>query len=157
MKEYSEKEKELFMREALKEAEAAFELGEVPVGAVVVWDGEIVARAHNERETGKNALYHAELLAINEACEKLGGWRLHKGDLFVTLEPCFMCAGACVNARIRNVYYGAPDIRFGGFGGVTDLLDCGLTHRPNVEGGVLEAECSGLMKRFFLKLREKRD
>ena len=153
----SEEQKEYFMRLALKEAEAAYELGEVPVGAVIVWEGEVVASAHNERETGKNALYHAELLAINEACKKLGGWRLHKGDLFVTLEPCFMCAGACVNARIRNVYYGARDVRFGGFGGVTDLLGSELTHRPNVEGGILEAECAELMRRFFLKIREKRD
>ena len=102
---YTQEQKEYFMRLALKEAEAAYELGEVPVGAVIVWEGEAVASAHNLRETEKNALYHAELLAINEACKKLGGWRLHKGDLFVTLEPCFMCAGACVNARIRNVYY----------------------------------------------------
>lgn len=154
---YTKEQKEDFMRLALKEAEAAYELGEVPVGAVIVWEGEVVAAAHNRRETGKNALYHAELLAINAACEKLGGWRLHKGDLFVTLEPCFMCAGACVNARIRDVYYGAPDIRFGGFGGVTDLLQSELTHKPNVEGGVLGDECAELMRRFFLKLREKRN
>lgn len=153
---YTQEQKEYFMRLALKEAEAAYELGEVPVGAVIVWEGEAVASAHNLRETGKNALYHAELLAINEACKKLGGWRLHKGDLFVTLEPCFMCAGACVNARIRNVYYGAKDVRFGGFGGVIDLLSSELTHRPNVEGGILEAECAELMKRFFLKIRENR-
>lgn len=154
---YTEEQKEFFMRRALGEAETAFGLGEVPVGAVIVWEGEIVASACNRRETGKNALYHAELLAINEACEKLGGWRLHKGDLFVTLEPCFMCAGACVNARIRNVYYGARDIRFGGFGGVTDLLDAELTHKPNVEGGILEPECSALMRRFFEELRKRRN
>lgn len=154
---YTEEQKAAFMRLALEEAKAAFELGEVPVGAVIVWEGEVVTSAHNRRETGKNALYHAELLAINEACEKLGGWRLHKGDLFVTLEPCFMCAGACVNARIRNVYYGAPDIRFGGFGGVTDLLGCELTHKPNVEGGVLGDECAALMKRFFEELRKNRN
>ena len=154
---YTNEQKESFMREALREANKAFELGEVPVGAVIVWEGVIVASAHNERETGKNALYHAELLAINEACKKLGGWRLHKADLFVTVEPCYMCAGACVSARIKNVYYGCGDTRFGGFGGVLDLRALELTHRPDVEGGILEDECALLMRRFFLKLREKRN
>ena len=154
-REYSEKELLYYMGEAYKEAEKAFQLGEVPVGAVVVWDGEIVARAYNRRETDKNALCHAELSAINEACKNLHGWRLHKADLFVTLEPCVMCAGACINSRINRVYYGAPDKRYGCFGGFTDLREKDFNHLPLVYGGIMENECEKLLKRFFEKLRIK--
>ena len=154
MTEYTREQLDAFMSEAYKEALTAFELGEVPVGAVIVWDGEIVSRAHNRRETGKNALYHAELSAIDAACRALGGWRLHKGALFVTLEPCVMCAGACVNSRIRRVYYGAHDIRFGGFGGVADLRGYAFNHMPDIYGGIMEEECADLMRRFFKNLRK---
>ncbi|MBO4422040.1 MAG: nucleoside deaminase [Clostridia bacterium] len=152
---YTENELLYYMSEAYKEAVKAFELGEVPVGAVVVWDGEIVGRAYNRRETDKNALRHAELSAIDEACRKLNGWRLHKADLFVTLEPCVMCAGACINSRIRRVYFGAKDDRFGGFGGTVDLREHRFNHMPEVTGGIMEAECSELLTRFFRKLREE--
>ncbi|MBP5207599.1 MAG: nucleoside deaminase [Clostridia bacterium] len=152
--EYTEEELAYYMGEAYKEAQIAFSLGEVPVGAVIVWDGEIVSRGHNSRETDKNALRHAELSAIDGACAKLGGWRLHKADLFVTLEPCVMCAGACVTGRIRRVYYGAADIRFGGFGGVVDLRGYGFNHIPEVRGGIMEEPCAELMRRFFRELRK---
>ena len=152
---YSDEEKLYYMGEAYKEALKAYGLGEVPVGAVIVWDKEIVSRAYNRRETGKNALYHAETAAIDGACKALGGWRLHKADLFVTLEPCVMCAGACINARINNIYYGAKDERYGAFGGFTDLCALGFNHKPNVEGGVMENECRRLLQEFFKKIREK--
>lgn len=154
-KDYTEEELRFYMAEAYKEAEKAYEAGEVPVGAVVVWEGGIVSRAYNRRETDKNALCHAELSAINEACKNLHGWRLHKADLFVTLEPCVMCAGACINARVNRVYYGAPDKRYGCFGGFTDLREKPFNHLPVVQGGIMEEECAELLKRFFGELRIK--
>lgn len=157
MREYAEYggEKLLYyMNEAYKEALKAYGLGEVPVGAVIVWEGEIVARAHNRRETDKNALCHAETSAIDLACKTLGGWRLYKADLFVTLEPCIMCAGACINARINRVYYGAADKRYGCFGGFTDLRELEFNHIPQVYGGIMENECAELIKRFFRNLRQ---
>ena len=150
---YSDDELLYYMGEAYKEAEISFDLGEVPVGAVIVWDKKIVARAHNTRETGKNALCHAETSAIGAACETLHGWRLHKADLFVTLEPCVMCAGACVNARINRIYYGAHDQRYGALGGFIDLYANKFNHIPAVFGGVMEAECTELLQRFFKNLR----
>ena len=152
-KEYTDGELLYYMGEAYKEAEVSYELGEVPVGAVIVWDKKIVARAHNTRETGKNALCHAELSVINAACGALHGWRLHKADLFVTLEPCVMCAGACINARINRIYFGAPDHRYGALGGFIDLREHKFNHLPVVYGGVMEAECTALLQRFFKKLR----
>lgn len=144
------------MRLALAEAEQAFALGEVPVGAVVAKDGEVVAAAHNTRETEKNATHHAELLAIDRACRALGGWRLWQCDLFVTLEPCPMCAGAIVNSRIRRVVYGARDEKAGCCGSVTDLFALPFNHRPVVESGLLEAESRALLQQFFERLREQR-
>ena len=144
------------MRLALAEAEQAFALGEVPVGAVVAKDGEVVASAHNTRETEKNATHHAELLAIDRACRALGGWRLWQCDLFVTLEPCPMCAGAIVNSRIRRVVYGAKDEKAGCCGSVTDLFALPFNHRPVVEGGLLEEESRALLQKLFERLREKR-
>ena len=149
--------KEIFMSAALAEAEKAYKLGETPIGAVVVKDGEIIARAHNLRETEKNALYHAEILAIDRACKALGGWRLHQCDLYVTLEPCIMCSGAIVQARIRNLYFGAPDPKGGAVFSIADIPSTkGLCHRVNVEGGILSDECSEMLKRFFRELRESR-
>lgn len=152
---YTQQEKEYYMSLALEQARLAFDKGEVPVGCVIVWEGRVVAKAHNTRETEKNALHHAEIKAIDTACRELGGWRLHKGDMFVTLEPCIMCAGAIASSRIRKVYWGAADLRAGGFGGITDIRELPITHKPMSEGGVLEAEASGLLKEFFAQLRKK--
>lgn len=147
---------EYFMGEALKEAEKAAAMGEVPIGAVVVRKDEIVGRGHNTRETGKNALAHAELAAIQEACQSLQGWRLWECDLYVTLEPCPMCAGAIINARIQNVYFGAKDGKAGSCGSITNLFDLPYNHRPNLFGGVMEEECASLLQDFFKELRMKK-
>lgn len=147
-------DKEKFMKAALREAEKAYQKGETPIGAVIVKDGKIIARAHNLRETKKSALYHAELLAINKACKKLGGWRLHECDLYVTLEPCVMCSGAIVQARIKNLYFGASDKKGGAVVSIAAIpfIDK-LTHRTNCEGGILSEECSEILKSFFRNLR----
>ena len=144
------------MQAALREAEQAAALGEVPVGAVIVKDGEIIAAAHNTRETEKNATHHAELLAIDAACKKLGGWRLWQCELFVTLEPCPMCAGAIINSRLRRVVYGAPDTKAGCCGSVTDLFAMPFNHKPKIESGLCADEASALLSLFFTQLREKR-
>lgn len=144
------------MGAALAEAEQAAALGEVPVGAVIAKDGEIIASAHNTRETEKNALHHAELLAIDTACKKLGGWRLWQCELFVTLEPCPMCSGAIINSRIKRVVYGAKDPKAGCCGGMTDLFALPFNHHPVMEQGLLEAESQQMMQVFFARLREKR-
>ena len=154
--EYSESELRFFMEAALAEAEKAARAGEVPIGAVVVRNKIIVSAAYNTRETGKNALHHAEIKAISAACEALGGWRLHECDLFVTLEPCVMCAGAAINARIRRVYYGAPDEKAGGFGSVLDVRAHHFNHLPLVTGGLLAEESAALLSRFFAELRQKK-
>ena len=125
---------EELMRAALDEAKIAADLGEVPVGAVVAKDGEIVARAHNLRESGKNATYHAELIAIDAACKALGGWRLWQCELFVTLEPCPMCSGAIINSRLKRVVYGARDPKAGCCGSLTDLFALPFNHHPVIEG-----------------------
>ena len=146
-----------FMALALEEAEKAAALGETPVGAVIVWDGEqVVARAHNLRETEKRAAAHAELLAIEEANRALHGWRLHRATLYVTLEPCPMCAGAIINARIPRVVYGARDKKAGCCGSLVDLFSFPLNHRPEVVGGVLEESCQALLTAFFAGLRARR-
>ncbi|WP_077532620.1 tRNA adenosine(34) deaminase TadA [Massiliimalia massiliensis] len=147
---------QLFMKEALLEAQKAFLLDEVPIGAVIVQDGIVIARGHNLRETGKNAAAHAELLAINEACSSLGGWRLPRCTLYVTLEPCPMCAGAMINARIDRVVFGAYDPKAGSCGSLVNLFDLPYNHRPLCEGGVLETECAGILSEFFRQLRQKR-
>ena len=142
-----------YMLEALALAREASEAGEVPVGCVVVRNGEIVGRGRNRREEGKSALAHAELEAISQACTALGGWRLWECTLYVTLEPCPMCAGAIVNARIPRVVYGAKDAKAGSCGSVCDLFSMAYNHHPQVEAGVLEEECAALLKAFFQKLR----
>ena len=149
-------EQEKFMKAALKLARKAAEEGEVPVGCVVVCDGKIVGRGRNRRETKKTALGHAELEAIGKACRKLGGWRLHKCDLYVTLEPCPMCTGAIINARIRTVYYGAPDPKAGSCGTLVNLFELPYNHQPAVVGGLLEDECAGALRDFFRGLRERK-
>ena len=149
-------EDEKWMQAALELARQAAQAGEVPVGCVVVRGDEIVGRGSNRRETGKNALHHAELLAIDEACCRLGGWRLWECTLYVTLEPCPMCAGAIINARIRRVVYGASDQKAGSCGSVIDLFACPYNHRPEVTRGVLEQACAKQLKAFFQQLRERR-
>lgn len=143
-----------FMKAALIEAKKAFYKGETPIGAVIVKDGKIVARGHNTREIKKNALMHAEITAIDKACKKLGGWRLCGCDIYVTLEPCPMCAGAIIGARIDNVFFGAYDKKAGAFGSVCDLSGL-LAHKVSTSGGILEKECSDIIKLFFEKLRKK--
>lgn len=149
-------EQEDFMREALRLAAEAAAEGEVPVGAVAVWDGKIVGRGRNRRERGKNALSHAEIEALNEACGTLGGWRLHKLDLYVTLEPCPMCAGACWSARVKRIFYGAADPKAGAYGSVLDLNAYPLNHHPEIHPGLLEKEAAALLSAFFADLRQKR-
>ncbi|MDA8210822.1 MAG: tRNA adenosine(34) deaminase TadA [Clostridia bacterium] len=147
-----------YMRLALTEAEKAFALGEVPIGAVIVRDGEIIAKGHNFRELGKDPTAHAELMAIQIAARKLGGWRLTRTTLYVTVEPCPMCAGAIVQARIPRVVYGARDPKAGAVDSLFDLLrHPGLNHQVEVTAGVLADECAGIMQRFFRKLRSRRD
>ena len=141
---------------ALQEAEKAAALGEVPVGAVVAKDGQPVALAHNLRESGKKATYHAELLAIQQACQVLGGWRLWQCELFVTLEPCPMCSGAIINSRIRRVVYGAADPKAGCCGSLTDLFALPFNHHPVIESGLRAEEASALLQEFFARLRQKR-
>ena len=142
-----------FMREALALAQEAFDAGEVPVGCVIVRGKKIVGRGRNRREGEKNALAHAEIEAIADACRNLGGWRLWECTLYVTLEPCPMCAGAIVNARIPRVVYGASDEKCGAVRSVCSLFDMRFNHHPAVESGVLEAECARLLTDFFQKLR----
>lgn len=144
------------MQAALEEARLAFEAGEVPVGAVIAKDGEIIARAHNLRETGKNALYHAELMAIDKACQALGGWRLWQCELFVTLEPCPMCSGAIINSRLKRIVYAASDPKAGCCGSLTDLFALPFNHHPIIEHGLMEAEAQQLLQQFFSSLRQKR-
>jgi tRNA(adenine34) deaminase len=144
-----------YMRAALKYARRAAKLGEVPVGCVIVRNGEIVSYGYNRRERDKNALRHAEIIAVDRACRRLGGWRLWECEMYVTLEPCPMCAGAILNARIRTVYYGASDPKAGALGSVFNLFELPLNHRPEIVRGVLENECSTLIKEFFIKLRNK--
>ena len=142
-----------YMLEALALAREAAAAGEVPVGCVIVRGDEIVGRGRNRREEDKTALAHAELEAISQACRKLGGWRLWECTLYVTLEPCPMCAGAIVNARIPRVVYGAKDAKAGSCGSVCDLFSMAYNHHPQVEAGVLEEECAKLLTDFFRELR----
>ena len=148
-------DKEYFMRKAIGLAREAAAEGEVPVGAVIVKDSEIVGCGRNRREKGKNVLYHAEIEAIGNACKALGGWRLHMCEMFVTLEPCPMCAGAIINARLKKVTYGASDKKAGSCSSVVNLFELPYNHSPEVEGGVLEDECAALLKDFFKDLRKK--
>ena len=142
-----------FMDQALELAKEAAAEGEVPVGCVIVRNGEIVGRGRNRRETAKTALGHAEIEAIAEANRNLGGWRLWECTLYVTLEPCPMCAGAIINARIPRVVYGASDAKCGAAGSVCSLFSMAFNHHPQVEAGILEEDCAALLTEFFQKLR----
>lgn len=143
-----------YMEEALREAKRAYNLGEVPVGAVIVKDGEIVGRGHNLTETSGDPTMHAEMLAIREAAERLGGWRLTGCSMYVTLEPCSMCAGALVWSRIEKLYIGTKDPKAGACGSVFNIVESDkLNHRLEVEYGIMEKESSEILKRFFKELR----
>ncbi len=141
---------------AIEEAKKAFNKKEVPIGAIIVKENKVIARAHNLRETSKNAVSHAELIAIQDACNLLGGWRLTDCTLYVTIEPCPMCAGAILQSRIKKVVIGAMDVKAGACGSILNLLNNPkFNHQTEIETGVLEEECSQLMKEFFKSLREK--
>ena len=146
----------IFMNEAIKLAKKASSLGEVPIGAVIAKDGEIIAEGYNLRETAKLSTAHAEISAIDAACKKLGGWRLFGCTLYVTLEPCPMCAGAIVNSRIDRVVYGASDIRFGACGSLFNINSYPLNHAFEITSGVCEEECRALLSDFFADLRKKK-
>ena len=146
-----------YIKLAIEEANKAAAKGEVPIGAVIVRDGEVIARAHNLRETTQNAVTHAELLAIQQACEELGSWRLENTILYVTLEPCPMCAGAILQSRIPRVVYGARDVKAGSVDSLYRLLnDERFNHQCEVKENVLADECGGLLTQFFRALREKK-
>ncbi len=147
---------EQWMQEALRQAELAAAEGEVPVGAVVVKDDRVIAVGRNRRECGKNALAHAEIEAINGACEALGGWRLAGCTLYVTLEPCPMCAGAIINSRIDRVVYGTADPKAGSCGSLTNLFALPYNHQPILENGVLQDECAAVLQSFFKQLRGRK-
>jgi tRNA(adenine34) deaminase len=145
-----------YMEMAFALAKEAAEDGEVPVGAVLVFDGKVAGVGRNRRQVKKNALCHAEIEAIDNACRNLGGWRLHKGELYVTLEPCPMCAGAALSARVKRIVYGASDKTAGALGSVLDLNEYYPLHRAEVEKGLMECECTQLLSDFFKELRRKR-
>lgn len=149
---------EKFMERALELAAIAGSLGEVPVGAVVVSKrtGEIVGEGYNLRESAKNALAHAEVIAINNACQKLGGWRLPECSIYVTLEPCPMCCGAIINARIDDVIFGAYDLKSGSAVSLQKMFELPYNYKPSVIGGVMEEKCAVILTNFFRELREKR-
>ena len=151
---YENDEDGKYMKKALLQARKAYALTEVPIGCVIVQDGKIIARGYNRRNTDKNTLSHAELIAIRKAAKKTGDWRLEDCTLYVTLEPCPMCAGAIVQSRIKRVVYGASNPKAGCAGSVLNILDCsGFNHQVETTGGVLLEECAGLLREFFAELR----
>lgn len=148
---------EKWMKEAIKQAKKAAQKDEVPIGCVIVKDDQIIARAYNKREMKQCSTAHAEILAIEKACKKLGSWRLEDCDLYVTLEPCPMCSGAIIQSRIRNVIFGAYDPKGGCMGSNMNINDVrGFNHYPDIEGGILQDECSHLLKEFFKAKRKKK-
>lgn len=150
-------EHSIYMGEALKEAQKAYELDETPIGAVIVYQNQIIARAYNRRNTDKNALAHAEILCIDQACEVIGDWRLEECTMYITLEPCPMCAGAIVQSRIPTVVYGASSPKAGFGGSVLNILQMQeLNHRCEVITGVCEEESSLILKDYFKKMRQKK-
>lgn len=148
-------QKEIYMKEALKEAKKAYEKLEVPVGAVIVKDGKIIARAHNLKETKKDTTKHAEIIAIQKASKKIESWRLIDCDMYITLEPCSMCMGAIINSRIRKIYIGAMDEKTGACGSILNLNDdYTFNHKVEIELGIMKNECEDILKRFFKELRK---
>ena len=144
---------ERWMREALKEAQKAFDIGEVPVGCVIVKDDKIIARGYNQRETTKHVFNHAEMMAMDQACQLLNSWRLDECTLYVTIEPCVMCAGTMIQARLKRLVYGAFEPKSGAHTSIVNLFDYDYNHHVEVESGVLNLEASSIMKTFFRKLR----
>ena len=152
-----EEQEEYFMKQALKEAEKAYNKLEVPVGAVIVKDGKIIARAHNQKETKTDTTKHAEITVIQKASKKLKSWRLIDCEIYVTLEPCTMCAGAIINSRIKKVYIGAMDEKTGAVGSVLNLFeDYKFNHKPEIETGILKKDCEEILKSFFKELRRSK-
>ena len=150
-------EQEHYMEQALKQAKKAYEKGEIPVGAIIVKNHKIIARAYNEKEYKLDTTKHAEILAIQKASKKLQAWRLTDCDMYVTLEPCSMCAGAIIQSRIRKLYIGTMDAKTGACGSVLNLLkDYPFNHQVEVETGMLQLECEQILKQFFKELREKK-
>ena len=145
-----------YMKQALRRAKTAYKDWETPVGAVIIKDGVIISSGRNYRENKKNALMHAEIIAINRACKRLGSWRLVGCELYVTLEPCAMCAGAIINSRIKRVVFGAYDAKAGSFGSLINLAEYPYNHKPEIVGGVMADECSALLSEFFKELRIKK-
>ena len=147
---------EKYMKEAMKQARKAYKLGEVPIGCVIVYEGKIIGRGYNRRNTDKNTLSHAEITAIKRASKVIGDWRLEDCDLYVTLEPCQMCSGAIVQARIPNVYIGCMNPKAGCAGSILNILEMPqFNHQVNVIRGILEQECSEMLKQFFVELRKR--
>lgn len=147
---------EYYMSKALHYARLAAKRGETPVGAVIVRNGEIVSFGYNKRESKRNALCHAEIMAIDKACRKLSGWRLWECEMYVTLEPCPMCAGAIINSRIKKLCFGANDTKAGCFGSVMDMNSYPFNHHPEVKSGILAEECADILKSFFSDLRKRK-
>lgn len=147
---------EAFMRAALKEARKAYDLGESPIGCVIVKDGKIIARGHNLRQTKQDATLHAEMVTISKACKKLSAWHIFDCDLYVTLEPCYMCAGAIIQSHIRHVYFGASDPKGGAVCSCSHLFDLPHNHHVESTGGILKDECAALLKQFFRELRDQK-
>lgn len=141
------------MQKAYSLAEKAYQLQEVPVGAVVVKDGKVIGEGYNLRQTGNNALAHAEIIAINQACQTLNSWRLDDCTIYVTLEPCAMCSGAIINSRIKTVVFACYDFKGGAFGGLVDLSTLAFNHKPEILSGIMDIECSMLLQRFFKERR----
>lgn len=147
---------EKYMKKALKEAQKAYNKEEVPVGAVIVKGDQIIARGHNSKEEKNNTIKHAEIIAIEKASKKLSNWRLEDCEMYVTLEPCPMCAGAIINSRIKKVYIGALDEKTGACGSVLNLFNYPFNHKVEFETGILELECKDLLQRFFKELRKRK-
>ena len=147
---------EKYMKEALKQAQKAYDTDEVPVGAVIVYNNKIIARAYNCKETKKDTTKHAEIIAIQKASKKLESWRLSECEMYVTLEPCSMCAGAIIQARLKKVYIGTMDYKTGACGSVLNLLkDFKFNHNVEIESGIMQSECESILKKFFKELRKK--
>ena len=146
-----------YMKEAIKEAKKAYKIGEIPVGCVIVYNDKIIARGYNKREINNLALDHAEIIAIKKASKKLNSWRLEECSMYITLEPCIMCSGAIIQSRIKNVYYGAYDNRFGCHKSLTNIFVLKFNHTVNITGGLLKEYCSNLIKAFFKELRENKN
>ena len=146
-------EDERYMKEAIRQAKKAQALGEVPIGCVIVYEGKIIARGYNRRMVDHTTLAHAEIIAIRKACRKIGDWRLEGCDIYITLEPCPMCAGAVINSRIPVVVYGAKDAITGSCGSVLNLFEERYGHKPAIYGGVLKDECTQVLRSFFREIR----